>query len=41
MPTFEDYDTISDTIDWLGQSVQYKFVTKLSSKDKNGNRTSF
>lgn len=41
MPTFEDYDMISDLIDWLGMNVQYKFVVKLANKDKNGSRNPF
>lgn len=41
MPTFEDYDMISDIIGWLGQSVCYKFVVKLGSRDKDGNRNPF
>jgi len=41
MPRFEDYDMISDFIDWLGQSAQCKFVVKLAKKDKDGNREGF
>jgi hypothetical protein len=41
MLCFENYDQISDIIDWLGKSVRYKFVTKLAGKDKDGNRNSF
>ena len=41
MPNYEDYEQITDTLGWLDSSVQYKFVTRLASKDKNGNKDSF
>lgn len=41
MLKFENYDMLSDHIDWLGMGVQYKFVIKLANKDRNGNRNSF
>jgi len=41
MLNFEDYDMVSDLIDWLGHSIQYKFIVKLASKEKDGTRSSF
>lgn len=38
MPQFIDYDTISDKLYFLGNSIYLNFVVKLSKKDKEGNR---
>lgn len=41
MPQFIDYDMITDSVYWLNQTVILKFIVKLASKNKEGNRNSF
>lgn len=41
MPSYENYDQLTDVMGWLDPTVIYKFVTKLASKDQNGNRNPF
>lgn len=41
MPNYENYEQLVDIIGWLDQSVIYKFITRLATKDQNGNRNPF
>lgn len=41
MPEFENYELLTDMLGWLDSSVQYKFVTRFATKNRDGNRESF